>query len=305
MPRAFLTSQRIFPVVIAITLAVSVLPPGVMKWFFHPIAEFQGVLLGPFAQFGNYVGGWLRPAVVTSDTTDMQELRQEMEKFRQLYIREQSRVRDLQGIIEQLQRATFPGSTAKFNPLWAPIGLRSPFSGLGQVTLNRGSSNGVTPGTVAVYNGVQLVGQVKSDISSVQCALLPLANKDTGMLSVRAVPKGGDGTLPGGTTFQIEPVGDGTFLGEPDNSLVISAGEDVLLFDQNWPETAQGMVVGVVESVSGSDAKPLRQRVIVRPTLQVAQLHQVLLKIETDEPGGSAGNGAGNGGGGKGRSGKP
>src|SRR6185503_20772133 len=106
MPRAFLTSQRAFPVVMAITLAIAILPPAVMR-LFQPIAEFQNVLLGPFAQFGNVVGGWIRPAVVTKNTPEVQELVRDRDEALRLYEREKQRVLELQGIIEQLQKAAY------------------------------------------------------------------------------------------------------------------------------------------------------------------------------------------------------
>jgi hypothetical protein len=138
-----------------------------------------------------------------------------------------------------------------------------------------------------VYNGQQLIGRVTADVSAMQSMLRPIV-RETGPIKVRAIAKN-EVAPRAGQDFQIEVDGDGTFIAEPDKSVIMNEGDEVRLLDGEWPQSAQMMVVGIVESVRNNDKKPLRNLAIIRPTLQVSQLSHVVLKIETDGSNGTDG----------------
>jgi cell shape-determining protein MreC len=290
MRRAILTSQRAFPITLIVTVAVALLPKPALR-LFNPFVEVYKIVLGPFAEMGNRVGGWLRPTASSGNSEEVNLLRDEMGKWqRRCYIAEQQ-ADELRGKIEQLQRVSIPSTRVRVLPIEAPISLRSAGSSIGAVTLNRGSSQGVKPGTIAVFDGQQLIGRVTNDVSAVHSSLLPITNPQVDPIMARAVPPGAV-ELPTSSGFEVRPAGDGTFVAEPDKTVIVNEGDEVRLFSsEGWPESAQGMVIGVVESVRNNDKKPLRNLVTVRPTVQVAQLAYVILVIEQEEGGGARGNG--------------
>jgi hypothetical protein len=150
----------------------------------------------------------------------------------------------------------------------------------GSVILSRGSNAGVTPGTIAICNGVHLLGRVTQDVTRVKCTLLPLLNVDTGYLIGVVIPREGAPNIGERPNIQLKPTGDGTFTADADQSLSIRPGDEVRLNDEAWSPAAQMMVIGYVESVEPKPSEPLRNIVTVRPRYHVAQLPQVILKIE-------------------------
>jgi cell shape-determining protein MreC len=177
----------------------------------------------------------------------------------------------------------------------ASIVLRSPTSGSGEVVLNRGASHGLQPGTVAVYNGVHLLGRVTNDVTAVQSTLLPLTNKSNRLIECRVIPHDQPDRRPGELPrVGLEPLADGTFTAQPNAAETIAVGDTVRLDDTSWPTSAQKMIVGLVESVESNDLDPLRKIIIVRPAFQVSQVTQVVLRIEElQDDGGSGGRGPG------------
>jgi cell shape-determining protein MreC len=77
--------------------------------------------------------------------------------------------------------------------------------------------------------------------------------------------------------------GDGTLVGEPDKALIINPGDEVVLVDDDWPRAAQGLKIGVVESLESNERKPLRNTVIVRPKFQLSEVRMVVLRLDAAE----------------------
>ena len=57
-------------------------------------------------------------------------------------------------------------------------------------------------------------------------------------------------------------------------------GDIVEVADPTWPESAWGLKIGVVESVSAQETNPLRDRVRVVPRYPAHRLAAITLKIE-------------------------
>ena len=66
----------------------------------------------------------------------------------------------------------------------------------------------------------------------------------------------------------------------------VHPGDPVLLSDTAWRPAAQGMRLGLVESVGPLDANPLRRRVSVRMETDPGRLSRVVVKVQ-DASGGS------------------
>jgi cell shape-determining protein MreC len=290
MARGFITSQRAFPVVLALTLAAALLPARWLGWTRLP-AEIVRLLIGPFGDYANQASAVIRPTPsipIDFDGTQEQyieHLRRERDEFERLFVAEQDKAQRLLEELEAIEKVPRDVIRAPLRPVTANIAVRPPGQPLGAVGLNRGSDHGVSPGTVAVYDGVNLVGRVTDDVSAVQSALLPLASPTTPpfLAVIQARDRDSDFVERTNRTVQVFPKGDGDFLTDVDRSMVVNEGDIVRLMDSaSWPDTAQAMVVGVVSSVKPKDAEPLRNTILIRPRFQVAQIAKVVLKIEED-----------------------
>jgi len=295
MSRLSINSARALPVTLLVTVVIAFLPGGALGWTKLP-AELMRLVLGPFGSIGVSAGQVIRPtpkpagSKLAIDEEFVRHLQEERDNFERLYLLEQSRVDNLQGQLEQIQKIPMESLAATKALLTANIVLRSPTAGSGSVTLNRGANHGVQPGTVAVYNGVHLLGRVTEEVSAVQCTLLPTTNKSNRLLECRVIPKDRpDLRSTEAPRVGLEPTGDGLFTAQPDAKESIAVGDTVRLDDTSWPTSAQKMIVGIVESVEPNDLDPLRSIIVVKPAFQVSQVTQVVLRIEEMQDAGDDG----------------
>lgn len=280
------SSQRILPFVLVVTLALC-MAPGRALGISGLLAEVMSLVLRPFAELGNAFAQWVRPAPSglegpANDPTWVQHLQQERDEFERLYVAEQAKVDALQQQLEQLQLMAREQFHVPVRLLVARVAARSP-SPLGTVKLGRGSSHGVHEGDIAAYNAVHLLGKV-TKVSALQSELLPLANPSIGLLDAVIIPHDRRETpLSKAARVQLTPVGDGTLSGDVDRATIVSVGDLVQLLDDNWRQSAQGMLLGRVESVEPKESEPLRNTVVVRPQYHVSQVAYVTLKIELED----------------------
>lgn len=288
MARSLITPQRSFPLVLVLTVIASLLPGRALGWT-NLLSEFLSMGLNPFATMGNMLGESLRPQASRGfdsgiDGQKMKELQDLMVENERLYKAEQAKVESLQRQLEQLQKIPRELTQTPVKIVFAHVGLRSPSSAIGLVVLDRGLKQGVRPGAIAVFDGVNLVGRVTDEVSNVQCTLLPLANLKTPPIEAAVFAKDRSQTLiANAPRIHLEPKGDGTLIAQPDKSEVINVGDEVVLIDANWPQSAQAMKIGIIESVRTNDLEPLRNIVVVRPAYQLSRLSSVVLKIEMDQ----------------------
>ncbi len=158
---------------------------------------------------------------------------------------------------------------------------RSPDRSGGLVRLNVGTRDGVTAGTVAVFRGVHLIGRVAEDVGRLSCSLIPITNPAVGLVEAFIEPEE-ERLAPVATAprVQLRPDGTGGLVGDVGRDRAVREGATVRLSDPAWPETAQGMIVGFVESVSGKETEPLLGSVVVRPQYRAHLLVSVTLKID-------------------------
>lgn len=271
-----------------VTLAIALLPGAALGWV-KPLAEITSLVLTPFTLPLNALAEWLRPPPDTLrgtvvDPEALRHLDAERMEFERLYLAEQARADELERQLQQLQNAPVDLPRVSVRPLVARVALRSPSDPLGEVTINRGARDGVTPGAVAVYNHVHFIGWVK-DVSNLQSTLIPATAKPT---RVRGAVIARDRSsaavsLANAPRLGFDAAGDGAFIAEPDKSIVVNPGDEVVLLDEDWPASAQGLRLGVVESVQPNEKVPLRNIVVVRPAYQLSQVRLVVLRIETQD----------------------
>lgn len=289
MARSLLSNQRVFPLVLVLTLAAGLLPARFLGWT-RLLAEIVSIPVVPFADPLNQLGAMLRPAPSTADggpltTESLDRLEAEAAEYKRLYLAELAKVDALERQLAQLQGFEMGGSRSPVRTVLAHVAMRSPQSALGAVTLNIGSKHGVDIGAVAVYDHVHLVGRV-TQVGGMQSTLLPLTNRDTPLLRCVVLPReraAGAVSLGSLPMVHLQAKGNGTFISRPDRSTIINVGDEVILMDPDWPSPAQGMRVGVVERVQSDDKDPLRHLVVIRPLVQVSQISMMALRLEGEE----------------------
>lgn len=305
MYSTFARTQTTFAAAIFITLALSFTPERYLGWT-SDFAEIIRVPTRPFSHLGIILGNWLRPPkYFDSDVPEeakeyVDHLKLERDKFMQLYAAEQMEVASLRQTLEQLQRVPFE-TRRPLRLLGASITAHSPTDRYGPVQLNRGSRAGVSPGDIALYNGVYLVGRV-SDVSPFGSTLVPLTNVATGLMLVKITPPD-TRDISELSIVQLQPIGDGTFSADVESGLDIQDGYEAILSDRTWPDAARSMVIGTVISIDPIDDQPLRNRIVIQTRFHVSELSRVTLKLEqeTSEPGSLAGVDDVSGGGGSDR----
>lgn len=161
-----------------------------------------------------------------------------------------------------------------------------------QLLIRTGSIEGLTQGTVVVVDAVQLLGKV-SRVDGRTSTVLPItANSAQPILATVLLNESGSKQA----TCLLEPLGDGTLRGEVarsavDESWQVRVGQEVRLLDSQWPSHAQMLMIGTVERIERNDAQPLRQRIIVRPTIaDLRRVPEVILRLPSLDSDQSEGN---------------
>jgi cell shape-determining protein MreC len=281
MPRTLPTSQKAFLAVLAPTLALALLPARWLRWT-NDIAGIVSAPLAPLAQLGVATAAWLRPP--RGPIIDLPEsaarIIEERDRFESLFHAEALRVQALEEQLAQLQQVPLENLRVPVRLVLADVIGRSPGAAAGVIELKRGARDGVKPGTVAVYAGVHLIGQVR-EVDHLRSLMVPLANPSIGLIAAAVRPRDrASSGLRTATRLHLRAAGDGTLLADVDRELDIHTGDDVVLVDESWPAAAQAMVLGTVQGSAPLDEAPLRSRIIVRPRYQAHELAYVTLKIE-------------------------
>jgi cell shape-determining protein MreC len=179
MYSSFARTQYVFVLALGLTLLAAFAPARFLSWT-TDLAEIVRMPLRPFSHVGIKLAHWVRPPMLLGPLEVPEEAREyvdhltrEVEKYKQLYAAEQMEVDSLRSELEQLQQV--PKDLRRpMRLVSASIIARTPSDILGPVQLNRGSTVGVTAGTIALYDGVHLVGRV-ADVTLVGATLRPLA----------------------------------------------------------------------------------------------------------------------------------
>lgn len=144
-----------------------------------------------------------------------------------------------------------------------------------------GHIDGLTQGTVVVADAVQLLGRV-SRVDGRTSTVLPITAKSAQRI-MATVLLNESGTEQ--AQCLLTPMGDGTLRGEiakptAQDEWSVVVGQEVRLLDNQWPNSAQMLVVGKIERVERNADQPLRLRIIVRPTVgDLRRVPEVILRI--------------------------
>jgi hypothetical protein len=282
-------SHLAFPLTILVTAAIALLPAGWRLGWSRVLAEVIEIPMEPFTLAGNALGGVLRSAGSPADGVDADEVEQLIEdrdRAQRLYHSERQRALALE---ERLREVQALPPTASRATAFAYVTARNPGSPLGivKLRLEPGVSETIRGRkTVAVYASVNLLGRVVGEPDGTSCRLLPVVSRESGYLQARVLPRDVPlRPIEKGVLVQLAPSGTGVFTAEVDREVVLGRGDLVRLSDDRWPESAQAMVVGEIDSIEVNDREPLRNTITVRPRYQVQDVAYVALLIETEDDG--------------------
>lgn len=272
------------PSVVVLLIVLSLTKLSWLRWV-NSVANIPTAILTPGSAVVSTAAGWLLPAkrpVVTSERE--KALVEELEHWKTLYQREDRNNEKLRKQIAELQRGRLINPESNITQFVAPVVGTSSDLSSGLLRVRAGENIGVVQGTVAVTDGVQIVGRVTS-VSGPTSLIQPITRKGGLKVSGRVMV---DEPNNVGLKCLLDPIG-GRLRGvveAPDASVASTLkpepGHTVRLDDDRWPESAQRFVLGKVESVETDPANPLRTIVTVVPTVSVEFVSEVTLRIASD-----------------------
>lgn len=154
---------------------------------------------------------------------------------------------------------------------------------------------GLIQGTVVVVDAVQLLGKV-SRVDGRTSTVLPITAKSAPPI-MATVLLDNEGTKQ--VMCLLSPSDGSTLRGEvarssADEQFQVHVGQEVRLLDNQWPQHAQMLLIGKIERIERNDAQPLRQRIIVRPTVaDFRRVPEVILRLpvlDSNAPNTNGGN---------------
>jgi len=282
MPRSATRAQRALWSAVGLTPVLAFMPAGWLRWTVVA-SDIVNVPIQPLADAGVRLGRLLRgpDGEGGEESEALRQRTEQLEATRVLLHAARLRIEALQEEIRHLQDARRFHQGVQIDPMFVRVTGRSPDRVRGPVRINAGSRHGVTPGTVAVYRGVHLVGRVGDDVGRLSCRIVPITDPATGLMEAIILPADDPvAALADAPRLQLVADGRGKLVGDLDRNLVVQAGDVVRLSDPAWPDSAQGMILGTVERVEPKDLQPLHNQITVEPTFHAGGVASVTLKIE-------------------------
>ncbi len=266
----------------SIALVLSLLPTRFLGWTQDAAAIVQLPVV-PFGHMFVKVRTWLRPGenIAPDVSPTVQLLQQELEQFKTLFQATELENQRLREEIEQLTLAQREGGQAAARLQYASIVGENAQSSGRVFFLNRGSRAGVQPDTVAVHNGVHLIGRVGPGVSALSSELIPLTDPAVKHVEVYLRPDAASPPSASTPRALLRPAANGVLIGEVALEAGIEVGHIARLDDPSWPPTASALIVGYVEKLEPKPENPLRLILTVRPRFTAENLASVTLKVET------------------------
>ncbi len=300
----------------ALMVVTSLLPSRWSAWQGW-IGELAELGVGPVAGPVRDVTRWLRGSTNKASDPELATLRDELARAKLATLQMRSQRDDLSRQIVQLQRGLALNLDVAVKQLFVPVIGFTNEATTKIVKVRGGERDGVLNQSVAVVDGVYLVGRVSRVESRVSYVTLITdgAFKKAGGIQGRiflnevddttVTPGASADTLRGAPDFggpslncRLEPMSDGRLSG-PAESPTLRPGEPasglkvgmiVRLADESWPKSAKMLVIGRIEDVQESGTG--RPIIFVRPMFDAKGLGDVTLRISGDVGDGSGDGGA-------------
>ena len=276
------------PIAIIALFALSLAPTRMMGW----TGWFNAQALVVFMPLTNPAGSALDmiiPPTVSDPGASQREneLKGELARYRTQLLQTKAQNARLNQLIEQFSRGAAITPNLDVRQVHRPR-ISSLVGDL--LVIRTGPIEGLTQGTVVVVDAVQLLGKV-TRVNNKTATVRPItAASAQPILATVLLNESGSKQA----SCLLTPVGDGTLIGEvarsatdhdaSDSSWGDLIGKEVRLLDNQWPQHAQMLVIGTIERIKRNDAQPLRQRIIVRPTIaDLRRVPEVILRLPAIE----------------------
>jgi cell shape-determining protein MreC len=288
MPRRTLNPHSLLFLTTLALVLVAVLPPKWSRWtgwFRGPFLTVIAPISGPMTSLSS----WLRPGENRRgiDDADAAQLRQDVEFYKSEYLRLDQQIEQMRQLIEALQSGVAYGSPLRLKRLEASrVGADL---GAGTIDVSRGSTHGVTLGTVAVATTapqhlVGVVSAVGPTVSTIH--VMTDRRLSPNLIDTLVLPTGQvtPEALARAPRCQFRPTGDGALTGElsAEDAARIQRGDAAFLDDPSWPPGAQRLIVGRVTRTEDAD-NPLFKRLVILPDLDLNRIRSVVLRIPTND----------------------
>ena len=305
----FVSSRRILVIALAGAALLSALPQSFQTPWSGTLAT---VLWAPLVP-GASVRAWARDRV-RAPAEPYQGLPEELRTTREGRDQLQGELDAAQLRVGQLERELGelsgyrPADRAGWQPRLATVIERGAGRPAGLLGIDVGTGQGIGEGDPVVVGGNQIIGMIAAGGAENRSWVIPLDDRRCGRIDAIVLPEAADGSsdASGGTgaggkktdkarnptrdkvLVQLVAQGNRTLIGELESPADVKPGDSVQLSDATWRPAAQGMRIGVVESVGVLDANPLRRRITVR--MESDPLHQsrVVVKVRVPGPGQNA-----------------
>lgn len=286
------SARTLLRVALVVLFLLSVVPMRFTKW----TTGFSDVAITVSAPVSNAVR-WVadpltRPFRRSADPALAEQYKQELEVARQRALDLELTVRELERQVFELQRGADLTPELGVRQIAAPVIGRFTESSSAALQVRAGSGRGVVENSVAVVEGLQLLGKVER-VTSAWCVVRPITDTAAGGIMALIMT---DTTLKGGIQCRLEPIGGGLLKGpakweeneDRDGPVEIAVGMVVRLRDDTWPRSAQMLIVGEVTAVDPAPDEPTRTIVTVAPTVTLQRVSEVVLRVPIDPGTGSS-----------------
>lgn len=284
-------TRQLLPLTFVILTLLAFTPVRWVSWL-SSFGQLMQTLVAPISHPLAGLSRWLSPADRAPPKPEqIRSLENEIEAVRLERLQAVAENDRLRAMIKELQRGLAVDPELGVIQISVPVigsagDLADPL-----LTIRAGLKQGVSRNTIAVGDGLQLIGRVV-DSGERTATIAPITSKSSGGLSAVVLM---DESSAGGLACTLLARGDGTLHGDvedrrdPATNIPIEpkVGAEVRLKDPNhWPRSAQMLLVGRVESVEPSPKQPLRKVVTVRPTIpNLERVSEVYLRIVPDSAG--------------------
>ncbi|RLS46176.1 MAG: hypothetical protein DWH86_03595 [Planctomycetota bacterium] len=292
----FVSSRRILVIALAGAALLSALPQSSQSPWSGTLAAILWAPLVP----GASALAWVRDRIRAPSEPyqglpeDLRSAREDRDQLQGELDARQLRVEELERELSELSGFR-PPDRAGWQPRRATVVERGGGRPAGLLGIDIGTNQGVGEGDPVVVGGNQIIGEIASGGAENRSWVIPLDDRRCGRIDAIVTPqasgKGGNAARQT-ILVQLVPQGNRTLVGELETLAGVNPGDSVLLGDAGWRPAAQGMRIGVVESVGKLDANPLRGRITVRMESDPARVTHVVVKVRVPGEGQPRGQGA-------------
>ena len=269
------------PLCVSAMIVMCLLPSSWLDWTGWFRAQAR-VVVYPIAHPITMAKNAVIPQSVGNPNATQREraLQSELDRYRTLLYKEQQNNAQLSALVDQLSTG------AAVTPDVAVTQIPRPVTGLSRefLLVRSGGHERVSRSTVVVVNAVQLCGRVV-ETDDRTAMVLPITAKDAPPLLGNVML---DDTGTHTARCMLAPIGKGLLEGDVtqppagelgEETTPIRVGMEVRLLDDQWPRHAQMLLIGTIESVTPSPNQPLRQRITVRPTVDLRAIPEVFFRV--------------------------